>query len=117
MTRDTKVVIGLLMIAFAGSALFFMADGEDTYALRDIDGISHGSLTNPETSLTILLFMNTSCPISMQYAPEIISICDDYRSKGAGCFLVYPESGLTPEALKEHLQAFGHNSPAMLDTD
>lgn len=114
--KATTVVSAVLVTVLAGSVLV-LSVREDAYALRDIDGIVHGSLAEAETDRTILFFLATSCPISQRYAPEIITTCDDYRSEGAGCFLVYPEAGLTAAALREHLEAYGHTAPAILDSD
>src|SRR5690349_9883071 len=104
----------LALLAVTSASLMFMpVDPSDS--LRDINGVSHGSLTNAETDLTALFFLGVSCPISAEYAPEIIRICDEYQSKGTACFLVYPESGLSLAGVKENLNAYGYGSPAILD--
>lgn len=115
MNGKLEFALVVLLAALAGSMALFPAGGDGIYPLQDVDGRLHGSLANAETNSTVLFFLNTSCPISMQYAPEIIRICNDYRSTGAGCFLVYPESRLTRAELNGHLQSFGHTSPAILD--
>src|SRR5262245_19153748 len=91
MVGKIEIVALVLLSGLAASLFFFPVNDGGMTPLRDIDGILHGSLGKPLTNLTVLLFLATSCPISTQYALEIISICDEYRTKGAECFLVYPE--------------------------
>lgn len=108
------VAVGIAAIGVAAAILLWPSTG-GAHPLLDIDGVLHGSLEKAETEFTALFFLGTSCPISRQYAPEIVRICSDFRSSGASCYLVYPEAGLTAKDLKEHLQAFGHQAPAILD--
>ena len=85
------------------------------HPLLDIDGIAHGTLENSESEVTLLFFLGTTCPISAQYAPEIIDICRDYESKGTACLLVFPEPSASSANLREYLREFGYKSPALLD--
>jgi hypothetical protein len=85
------------------------------HPLLDIDGIAHGTLENSESEVTLLFFLGTTCPISAQYAPEIIDICRDYESKGTACLLVFPEPSATSANLREYLREFGYKSPGLLD--
>jgi hypothetical protein len=114
-----KAVIAVLAAAalIAGAAFFLWPRAGDAHPLRDIDGVLHGSLERAESEITALFFLGTSCPISRQYAPEIVRVCDDFRLRGADCYLVYPEPGLAAEALKKHLREFGHTAPAILDAE
>jgi hypothetical protein len=113
-----KAIIALgATAALIAVAVFLLWPGaSDAHPLRDIDGVLHGSLEDAPGEFTALFFLGTSCPISRQYAPEIVRICEDFQSSGTKCYLVYPESGLAAKDLKEHLQLFRHKSPAILDT-
>mgnify|MGYP003353387981 CR=1 FL=1 len=79
--------------------------------------MAHGTITNMEGDPTVLLFLGTTCPISNQYSPEVTRMCDGLRASGGSCILVYPEPGLTRDALKNHLNQYGLHFPAILDQD
>ena len=107
----------VIAVLLAALLLFYKTGGDGRLVLEDIDGVRYGALDDAETNATVLLFMGAMCPISNQYAPEISSICDDYRSRGAECYLVFPEQGLTPQAAREHVSGYGLRFPAILDPD
>jgi hypothetical protein len=115
LTTKAGLALTVLVIALV-AVMFVMRNREDSFALRDIDGVAHGSLENPQTDLTLLFFMSTLCPISGQYAPEIQSICKDYEPKGVGCLLVFPEARTTRDEVKTYLKEFGHTAPAIADS-
>jgi hypothetical protein len=88
------------------------------HTLEDIAGRSWGSLEDPELGRwSTLVFVRSDCPISNQYAPEIRRIHADYAINGVEFFLVYIDRHLTEEAVREHLEEFGHTLPAILDSD
>jgi AhpC/TSA family len=105
----------LLLIA----ALFpgVPAIGESAHALRDIDGVVHGSLEQPSGwKWTLLFFLMSDCPIANQYAPEIQRICDSYGPKGAKCFLVYVDSSMKAADIRKHMQDYKYTGlSAILD--
>jgi len=108
--------IVLIVIAVALVTGLMVRFGTRTrHPLVDIDGIAHGTLENSEREVTVLFFLGTTCPISAQYAPEIIDICRDYESKGTACLLVFPEPSASPASLREYLREFGYKSPVLLD--
>jgi hypothetical protein len=63
----------------------------------------------------VFIFLETECPISNSYAPEINRIVADYSGKGINFYMVYPESGMTNEQVKQHADAFGFRCPALMD--
>jgi hypothetical protein len=65
----------------------------------------------------VQLFIRTDCPISNRYAPELERLYKKYSPFGIDFLLVYPESGLTPAAVKQHLHEYGYSIPAVLDPD
>jgi len=95
------------LIAAALAVAFTPSVTEGT-VLRDVNGVSHGSLDHqPDGEWTLLIFLTTDCPIANQYAPEIRRICTSYGEKGVRCFLVYVDPSLSPETLNKHKQDFG----------
>ncbi len=65
----------------------------------------------------VMLFIRTDCPISNRYAPELQRLYTVYSKFGIDFLLVYPESGLTPAAMKQHANEYGYSIPAVLDPD
>jgi hypothetical protein len=87
-------------------------------ALKDVDGVAHGSLGDGARKAAVLFFVLTDCPISNQFAPEIDRICDAYEPRGAECFLVYVDPEKTDTEIREHASQFGHGGrPALHDLD
>ena len=70
--------------------------------VHDVDGRSLSLLTPARGKTELLFFINSECPISNRYAPEITRICNDYRAKGVGCVLVYPDTTITSAAVNTH---------------
>lgn len=90
----------------------------DDRALADIDGTSLGTLAHPAHGRwSTLIFVATECPVSNQYAPEIMRICTGYQPAGAQCALVYSGSHVRAEAVRRHREEFGLELPAVLDPD
>ena len=90
--------------------------GSDQVLLRDIDGRVLGDLLDSAHRASILFFVSHDCPISNQFAPEIQRICGTYAEDGFQCFLVYVDPDLTAGLIRQHLQEFGHQAPAILDS-
>ena len=116
MTTKAGLTFTVLALALVATVLITIRSREVSVELRDVDGVVHGSLENPQTDLTLLFFMGTLCPISGQYAPEIQSICKDYEKRGVGCLLVFPEAATTGASVKTYLREFGHTAPAIVDS-
>jgi hypothetical protein len=121
MARLTRFQTTALLGATATIAVlitWFAASGGE-HLLRDIDGVTHGSLEHPAKGRwSVLFFLTPDCPIANQYAPEIHRICDKYESSGAHCFLAYADPLLTDDAVRKHARDY-HASryPAILDKD
>ena len=75
-----------------------------------------GSLDDGGHAAKVLFFVTNDCPIANQFAPEINRICNEYKSQGVGCYLVYVDPGLTAAEVKAHVDEFSHTCcPAILD--
>ncbi len=85
--------------------------------VRDVDGRSLSLLAPARGKTELLLFVNTECPISNRYAPEITRICGEYQAKGVNCVLVYPDQTTTVAAIGKHRQEFSlaPGAPAIID--
>jgi hypothetical protein len=85
--------------------------------IHAIDGTPMRPL-EPDGVANVLLFVATDCPVSNSYAPEIQRICGAYESSGIRCALIYEEPGVTPRAVRQHLDEYQYrNITAAIDAD
>jgi hypothetical protein len=63
----------------------------------------------------VWLFVRSDCPVSNRYAPEIEKLYKEYSAHGVEFRLVYPEAGLTAEAMDKHRKEYRYTIPALLD--
>jgi AhpC/TSA family protein len=74
-----------------------------------------GILSPHGEKAVVLLFIRSDCPISNRYAPELQTLYKRYSPFRIEFLLVYPESGLTAAAMKQHGREYGYSIPAVLD--
>ena len=51
---------------------------------------------------TVLVFVQTDCPISNRYAPTLSKLRDRFEPQGAVFWHVYPDRGESPETIRAH---------------
>src|SRR5450755_2055472 len=54
----------------------------------------------------VLIFVRTDCPITNRYAPELQRLAQEFSSRGAGFWLVYPDPATTAQSIDRHLAEF-----------
>jgi hypothetical protein len=86
-------------------------------SLTDDTGVVHHPMELGDAKAAVFIFVEVECPISNSYAPEINRIVGDYSAKGINFYIVYPESGLTADQVKQHATAYGYHCPALMDAD
>ncbi len=96
--RLGRVLLGAGIVMLAGSV-----SGQT----RDIDGGSL-ELFAPAGKANVILFVQSDCPISNAYAPEIQRICKAYASRGVSCSLAYEDVRLEASAVRKHLKEFAY---------
>lgn len=69
------------------------------------------------TRATVLLFVNTDCPISNRYAPELSRLHDEFTRQGVRFRLVYPDASQTMAQVEAHARAYGLAMPILRDPD
>src|SRR5262245_5516152 len=85
------------------------------WQIRDIDGVVR-DLFRPAGPVGVILFVASDCPVSNGYAPEIQRICDDARTKGGSCTLVYEDSSIDAAGVRTHREEYRYrNIPAVVD--
>ena len=50
----------------------------------------------------VLIFVRTDCPITNRYAPELQRLSQEFSSRGAGFWLVYPDPAETAVSIDRH---------------
>ena len=83
-------------------------------AVVGLDGRAVAPLASA-ASATVLLFTAVDCPISGRYAPEIRRVAAHYAGDGVQVWLVYPNAGELPAAVRAHAAAFDYGLPVALD--
>ena len=99
-----------------GAGVIALLAGSVSGQTRDIDGRSMAPF-QPAGKANVLLFIQTDCPISNSYAPEIQRICKAYESRGVGCSLAYEDVRVEAPAVRKHLKDFSYSAiPATIDS-
>lgn len=85
-------------------------------ALRDPDGrLVDPFLAAEQSAAIVFLFASIDCPISNRYAPAVQRLHGTFAPKRVSFWLVYPNPGDTPAAVREHLEAYNYPVHALLD--
>jgi hypothetical protein len=93
---------GSVMAGAAGDGARIQSGGLDGRTVRPFV---------PEGAANVLFFVQSDCPISNGYAPEIQRICRAYAGRGVSCHLVYEDveigaAGSFDAAARTHLREF-----------
>ena len=92
-------------------------DADTLSGVRDIHGNPVDPTTDSTAAASVTLFIESGCPISNRYAPEIQSLHERYAPKGVNFWLVYPGSDTSVQAIREHMQDYGYSMPALRDPE
>ena len=99
-----------------GAGVVITLAGSVSGQTRDIDGRSIAPFA-PTGKANVLLFVQTDCPISNSYAPEIQRICKAYESKGVSCSLAYENVRVDATTVRKHMNDFAYRGvTATIDT-
>ena len=76
----------------------------------------------PDGAANVIFFVQSDCPISNSYAPEIQRVCREYGPKGVSCALMYEDVDLAAspahmdDDVRRHLQEYRYAAiPAAVD--
>ncbi|HJS59811.1 MAG TPA: redoxin domain-containing protein [Vicinamibacteria bacterium] len=108
----TYVSLGLSLIG-----LLAAVEGVTSADLQplDLDGRPVAALPAAGGPTTVFLFARTDCPIMNRYAPELRRLHDRFEPKGMRFWLVYPDPGETPEAVRRHAAEFSYGMAPLRD--
>ena len=82
---------------------------------RDLAGRPVDPLRNATARATVLVFVQTDCPISNRYAPEVKRLYDRFSSQNVAFHLIYPDPTQTTEMILTHLQLYNYPCGAIRD--
>jgi hypothetical protein len=63
----------------------------------------------------VLIFVRTDCPITNRYAPELQRLSQEFSSRGAEFWLVYPDPSSTAQAIEQHRTQFNFPGTVLRD--
>jgi hypothetical protein len=118
MRRPTSYAAAVLLW---GSLGLTAAGDPGAPRIRDVNG---GTLAPfaPDGTANVLFFVQTDCPVSNAYAPEIQRVCREYADRGVGCALLYEdvEAGMPAarleDAARRHQREYRYTGiPAAVD--
>jgi len=73
--------------------------------------------SSAEPLAKVMIFVATDCPIANSYAPELNRLHEDYGGKKIEFLLVYPDTDLTEDEVKNHLEEYGLTLRTTIDRD
>ena len=94
-----------------GAGVVMLLAGGVSGQTRDVDGRSMAPF-QPAGKANVLLFVQTDCPVSNSYAPEIQRICKAYESRGVSCSLAYEDVRVDAAGVRKHMKEFAYTGIA-----
>jgi hypothetical protein len=83
----------------------------------DLDGKPVDPIASAEAPITVMLFVDSDCPVSNRYAPEVRRLHARYASRGVKFWLVYPDPGIRVETIREHVRSYGYEMAVLRDPE
>ena len=105
----------VVAVAVNALAVFLPRAAHAQIGVTGLDGATAAPLAAGAPA-TVLIFTAVDCPISDRYAPEVRRLAARYAGHGVRFWLVYPNAGEQPAAVRAHATAFDYGLPAVLDT-
>jgi len=94
--RGRRAILTLAVFAFAMHG----CDSNPMSGVRDIHGDPVDPTRDSTAIASVTLFIESGCPISNRYAPEIKSLYQRYAPRGVNFWLVYPDAGTSAQAIR-----------------
>ena len=105
----------IALIYLAAGLSYAQQDDVARVSIADLAGKQVRPLEKSQAKAVVFLFIQTDCPLSNRYAPEIKRIYEKYNSGGVNFWLVYPDRDDSAETIQKHLKEFGYKMGALRD--
>lgn len=86
-------------------------------AIQDLDGKTHTLWSDQTTKATVVVFVDTDCPIANSYQPLLRRLAREYAGKGVAFFQVHPDPDLQVGNARQHVKDFAITVPVAIDHD
>ena len=109
-------IIGVVCVGAFGAA----SDAPDRAfdaQLRTSDGDLVDPFRNDKAKAFVVIFVRPDCPISNRYASELQKLQSNFAKSDVIWWLVYPDSDVTAEAIRQHKKEYHLDFPALLDPE
>ncbi len=90
-------------------------DANPVLQFRDIDGNEHALPNHVSGRYTVLVFINTTCPIANAYHPTLARLKTEFADKKFDFVLVHADPDVTLDAARKHQQEYQITWPIALD--
>jgi hypothetical protein len=116
---STMTVIRTRTLALIGAIVLALTacDPNDPSGVRDLEGRHVDPTTDPAARITVTLFVDSDCPVSNRYAPEVKRLYQQYSPQGVNFWLVYPDPDISVATIREHMRDYGYAMPALRDPE
>jgi hypothetical protein len=104
-------VLVALVIGLAG------CDSGDLSGVQNLEGVAVNPIDDSPAAITVTLFVDSDCPVSNRYAPQLQSLHRRYASRGVNFWLVYPDPDIGVETIRAHMRDYGYALPALRDPE
>ena len=116
-----RLVRTLIGAVFFSCALGLCVSGDSIMRIRDLNGRMLAPFA-PAGAAGVVFFVQTDCPVSNGYAPEIQRMCREYADRGVSCALIYEDvetgtsRGRLDATVRAHLRDYRYDGiPAAID--
>ena len=106
-----RSLLAALLLAIGG------CDADGLPGVRDLDGNAVDPTTDTAARITVTLFVDSDCPVSNRYAPEVQRLYQQYAPRGVNFWLVYPDPDISVATIRAHMQRFGFQMSAARDPE
>jgi thiol-disulfide isomerase/thioredoxin len=106
----------MIMVAVAAFTLSPLTKSAVAQEVKDFRGSAAGFIAESHDKVLVLVFVRTDCPISNRYAPLIQQMSTKY-GQAASFQLIFPDRKQSQETIREFLDDFHYQLPAIRDVD
>lgn len=117
MTPHRRRGVALLAAIAIGLVGVTGCDSGTPGGVQDLKGRPVDPINDSAAPITVTLFVDSDCPVSNRYAPQLKSLHRRYGSQGVSFWLVYPDPGISVDTIRGHMRDFGYAMPALRDPE